>query len=177
MQSRKRPEDVIQSAAIALPQASRLVYLFVGGGARAETLAARARQGPNADRIRFVPAVPYADMPAIVNLADVVVLASAGEGISRVYLETQACARVLISSDIPAGREVVEHGVTGLLFRTGDAADLAAQILTAYHDPALRTRIGQAARHRVQKHGIETVIGQYIDAFQDFVRDGASAAR
>jgi glycosyltransferase involved in cell wall biosynthesis len=44
-----------------------------------------------------------------------------------VYLETQACGRVLLASDIPAAVDVVTDGETGLLFRKGDIAHLAAR--------------------------------------------------
>jgi hypothetical protein len=73
----------------------------------------------------------YAEVPRYLNLADLVVTPSETEGLSRVYLETQACGRVLIASDIPAAREVVEPGHTGLLFPRGDPAALAAAILRA----------------------------------------------
>jgi glycosyltransferase involved in cell wall biosynthesis len=164
MQSRKRPLDVIESAVIALPQDEKLVYLFLGGGERTGELQDAARSRGLGERVRFVRGVSYEQMPAHIRLADIVVLASAGEGIARVYVETQASARVLISSDIPAGREVIEHGRTGLLFRTGDPADLAAQILRAAGDRTLRESIGAAALQRVQQHDIRRVIDRYIEA-------------
>ena len=52
---------------------------------------------------------------------------SESEAFPLVYLETQACGRLLLASDIPAGREVVVPGDNGLLFRTGDVADLTAR--------------------------------------------------
>lgn len=165
MQARKRPHDIIESAAIALPKADKLIYLFLGGGEREVELLEAASSRGFGDRVRFIPRVPYEAMPDHIRLADMVALASEGEGIARVYLETQACGRVLVSSDIPAGREVVDHGRTGLLFRTGDPSDLAAQILRAAGDPPLRTRIGEASRKRVQRHDIGSVIDQYLAVF------------
>ena len=164
MQSCKRPLDVIESAVIALPQNEKLIYLFLGGGERTGELQQAARDRGLGDRVRFVREVPYEQMPAHIRLADMVVLASEGEGIARVYVETQACGRVLISSDIPAGREVIEHGRSGLLFRTGDPADLATQVLRASTDQALRESIGAAGLERAKHHDIRRVIDSYIEA-------------
>lgn len=167
MQSRKRPLDIVDSAALALPQQEDLIYVFLGGGERtAEIRAAVRERGVAENRALFVESVEYERMPDHIRMADMVALASAGEGVARVYLETQACGRTLISSDIPAGREVVDHGRTGLLFKTGDPADLAEQVLRAARDPEWRNRIGTAARERAQAHDIDRVVDQYIEAFE-----------
>lgn len=176
MHSRKRPEDVLRAAALTLPHADRLVYVFLGGEERGRALAEESRRQGTAARMRFVDRVPYDAMPDHLRLADIVVLPSAGEGLARVYLETQASARVLVASDIPAAREVVEHGTTGLLFPLGSAETLAAEIMRASEDPALRARIGAAARDRTAEHDIALVVDAYLDVFTGLAR-GASAAR
>ncbi|MDX1382327.1 MAG: glycosyltransferase family 4 protein [Thermoanaerobaculia bacterium] len=161
MQSRKRPADVLEAAFLSLPTAPDLFFLFVGGGERAVELEAAAARSPVADRIRFEPRVPYDEMPDHLRMADMVVLASEGEGIPRIGLEAQACGRTFISSDIPAGREIVSDGRDGLLYPTGSPASLSAAILTAAGDPALRRRLGRAARRRVAPHAIDRVLDGY----------------
>ena len=121
-----------------------------------------ARPRPNAvDTAMFAPArksadwQPYDRVPALLNLADIVVLPSAKEGIARTDLETMACGRVLVGSDIPATGEVIEHGRTGLLFRREQPADLAETILAAARDNGLRRDIGRRARDYVERnHGL-----------------------
>jgi L-malate glycosyltransferase len=80
-------------------------------------------------------------MPDYINLADGVLMPSEREGQSLVYLETQACGRVLIASDIPPAREIIVQGQTGLLFRLGDVADFAAKILMTARERRLRTTL------------------------------------
>jgi glycosyltransferase involved in cell wall biosynthesis len=58
-------------------------------------------------------------VPDYINLADVVVMPSEREGQSLVYLEAQACGKLIVASDIPAAREVITDGETGLLFERG----------------------------------------------------------
>jgi len=170
MQGRKRPLDIVDSGAIALPQQGDLVYVFLGGGERTEEIRAAARERGLEDRMRFIDNVDYERMPDHIRMADMVVLASQGEGVARISIETQACGRVIISSNIPAGREVIDHGQTGLLFRTGDPADLAKKVLLAARNPLLRTAMGDAARRRVCVHDIENVVDQYLKVFGSVCR-------
>ena len=106
-------------------------------------------------------------MPRYMNLADLVVMPSEREGLSRVYLEAQACAKTLLASDIPGAREAVTHGETGLLFRRGDIDDLTEKTLLAAGDPALRARIGRQARQYVERHhDIDRAVDQYMALLQ-----------
>ncbi len=166
----KRPMDVVESAAIALRRDPRLLYLIVGDGILRGDVEAACRRHGIRHRFRFVGWVAYERVPSYVNLADLVVLPSEGEGMSRVYLETQACAKVLVASDIPAAREVVEHGRTGLLFRKGDPLDLAEKTLLAAADPALRAEIGRRALERVQAHALDRAVAAYVELMRVVLR-------
>jgi len=118
-------------------------------------------------RFRFEPFVDNARMPGYMNLADLVVMPSEREGLSRVYLEAQACAKTLLASDIPGAREVVRHGETGLLFQKADVDDQAEKTLLAAGDSALRARIGRQARQYVERHhDIDRAVDQYMALLQ-----------
>jgi glycosyltransferase involved in cell wall biosynthesis len=100
-------------------------------------------------------------VPSYLNLADMVVIPSESEGLARVYVETQSCGRVLVASDIPAAREVIVDGETGLLFRLGDVADATAKTLPLAAAPELRAAIGQKARARVGGHALDGAVQAY----------------
>ena len=53
----------------------------------------------------------------------------------------------VLASDLGAFAEVI--GDAGLLFRTGDAEDLARRLATLLRDPALAADLGVRARQRV----------------------------
>lgn len=72
------------------------------------------------------------DMPAAYKLASVVVSASLEpEAFGRVPAEGQALGRVVLAPDHGGAREIVEAGVTGWLFRPGDADSLAEHLAVA----------------------------------------------
>ncbi len=160
-----------------LARCSDVVYVIVGEGNLLEEAVRASRTLRVDDRFRYVGWQSYEQIPKYINLADIVVLPSLGEGLARVYLETQACGRVLIASDIPPAREVVEHGETGLLFPVGDVDGLAQRCIEAAQDPGLCARIGRAALERVQRNDIGAAATHYLDSFEALVQGFTSRGR
>jgi 1,2-diacylglycerol 3-alpha-glucosyltransferase len=159
----KRAQDIVDSAERVLALHRDLVYVIAGHGPCRDSLEDACRRNGLADRFRFVGWIDHRHMPRYVNLADVVLMPSEAETQALIYLETQACARLLVASDIPAAREVVVDGETGLLFRKGDIDDLVATTLRALGDPLLRARIGRTARTRVERHDLDVMTTSYED--------------
>jgi glycosyltransferase involved in cell wall biosynthesis len=173
LNERKRPLDIVRSSVQVLARCPEVIYVLVGEGSlRDETMHA-ARRLRVEQRFRYVDWQAYAHVPTYINLADIVVLPSSGEGLARVYLETQACGRVLVASDLAPAREVVDDGATGLLFPIGDVDRLARRCIEAAQDRVLRARIGRAARERVQRHDIVAAVTEYLDTFAAIVERAA----
>ena len=164
LKSLKRPLDMIDAAALAAHD-SRAQYLVVGDGPLRQTMEDACRERQLTERFRFAGWIDHDIMPAYLNLADIVVMPPEDEAQARVYLETQSCGRVILASDIAAAREVIADGETGMLFRMGDAADLAASMLRLVHDAELRVTIGRRARRRIAAHAMPTIIRAYLDVF------------
>ena len=173
----KRAQDIVDSAEQVLARHDDLIYVIAGHGPCREPLEEACRQKGLIERFRFVGWVDHRQMPRYVNLADAVLMPSEAETQALVYLETQACARLLVASDIPAAREVVTDGETGLLFRTGDIDDLVATTLHALANPRLRARIGRAARGRVARHGLHAMTATYEGLLRRITRRPYRAAR
>jgi glycosyltransferase involved in cell wall biosynthesis len=72
------------------------------------------------------------------------------EGIPVVLMEGMSCGLAVVASRISGIPELVEDGVSGLLVPPRDAAALAAALRRLHEDPALRRRLGVAARERVR---------------------------
>lgn len=89
------------------------------------------------------------------NIADVlasshiVVLPSYREGLPLALVEAAACARPIVSTDIPGCREIVRHGENGFLVRPKDSKSLAQAIATLVEDPILRVCMGARGRQIV----------------------------
>ena len=119
---------------------------------------------------RFVGWVDHAEIPGYLNLADIVVMPSEWEALARLYVETQACGRALVASDIRAAREVIVDGETGVLFRMGDVADLTEKILALAGAPERRAALGRQARARIRPHSLDGAVDTYERVLMDLVR-------
>lgn len=164
LKSLKRPLDVIDAAELALRCNPRLVFVVVGQGPVGAAMQVACEEKGIADRFRFVGWIDHDRVADFLNLTDVVVMPAEDETQARVYLETQACGRVLLASDIAAAREVITDGETGVLFRKGEPADLASRLLHLAERPALRAAIGSQARARIAAHALPAIVAEYLDA-------------
>ena len=75
----------------------------------------------------------------------------------KVY-EYMAAGRPVVASRLGQLAEMIRHEVDGLLCAPGDAAALAADLERLWREPALRHRLGQAARAKaLREHTWEAV--------------------
>jgi len=93
-----------------------------------------------------------ADMPVLFAACDVFALPSPGEPFGLVFLEAMAMKKPVVALNSGGAPEIVEHGKSGLLSAPGDGAALAENLLVLLRDPALRDRMGEYGRRRVETH-------------------------
>jgi glycosyltransferase involved in cell wall biosynthesis len=91
------------------------------------------------------------DMPECYAGMDLFVTATYREGFPRAAMEASASGLPLVATDIRGCRQVVEHGVTGLLVPVRDSAGLAAAIAELATGPHLRARMGAAAQAKARR--------------------------
>lgn len=92
------------------------------------------------------------------------------EGVPKSLLEAAACGRPIVTSDAPGCREVVRHGVNGLLVPARDVDALTDAIERLLVEPELRRRMGRAGRAMVEEHfGVEEVVRATMDAYRSLL--------
>ncbi len=99
--------------------------------------------------VRSLGSLPFARMAEAYAGASVVLNTSRSEGLANVPFEAMLAGRAVLASDIPANREIVRHGRTGLVYRTGDPESFLRAAARLAGDPALRRRLGSAGRREV----------------------------
>jgi glycosyltransferase involved in cell wall biosynthesis len=90
--------------------------------------------------------VPHHELGAYYERAAVVVVPSRREGFGFVAHEAMAYGRAVVASDVGGLSEAIADGVTGLLVPPRDVVALRAALSRLLADPALRERLGAAAR-------------------------------
>jgi len=156
-------------AELVLARDPGVMFVLVGTGALRDELVTWCRERGVADNVRFVGWTSHQRMPAFYNSADLVVMTSEAEGVSRVYIEALACERPLLASDIPAAREVIDDGGNGFLFPLGDHRVLAERILALLGDAALRGEVGRRGRASVAHRSLDGAASAYLRELQAFL--------
>jgi len=128
--------------------------LVVGDGpAREEVSRALA---PLGQRVRHAGQLAAGPLRACYLASDLFVWPGVGEAYGMAYLEAQAAGLPVVAGDEPGVRAVVRHGQGGLLVECGEAGAFAAAVDRLLAHPALRRRLGAAARRRILAfHGLD----------------------
>ena len=153
IQGWKGQDLVVQAMAQLKARQPDLRCLVVGGVHRqgaeyADRIRARIATEGLGDRVILTGA--RRDVAACLDAMDVAIHASTNpEPFGRVLIEAMALSRPLIAPREGGPLEIVVDGETGLLIPPRDPTALAAAIDRLIADPALRRRMGNAARARV----------------------------
>jgi glycosyltransferase involved in cell wall biosynthesis len=104
---------------------------------------------------------PVADVRSVWRRAAIAVLPSTyGEGVPKALLEAAACARPIVTTDVPGCREVVRPAETGILVRPRDIGGLADAIAALATDPVRRSAMGRAGRVLVEREFAEEIVAR-----------------
>jgi len=94
------------------------------------------------------------DMPDVYAQANIVCLPSTyGEGVPKVLIEASSCERASVTTDTAGCREIIKHGVNGLLVPPNDMDALTSAVEHLIHHPQDRQQMG--------KNGRELVLNDY----------------
>jgi glycosyltransferase involved in cell wall biosynthesis len=86
-----------------------------------------------------------------------------GEGVPNVLLESAAMGRICIASTINGSKDVVDDGVTGYLFTTGNAKDLINKVEKFLElDYKRKKQMGLAGRRKVENEFDRRIV---VDAY------------
>lgn len=105
---------------------------------------------------------------------DIFLMTSRCEGLPYSGLDAMSHGRPIVGFDVPGVKDLVEHGVTGLLAPRGDCRLLAANIARLARDVKLRQALGVAAQHRVRR---KFQLKAQLDRLSDLYRWLASTGK
>lgn len=113
----------------AIEAAARLddsTLWIVGGGPDAPALQARIDELGLGGRVRLIGHAPHALLPVLLAAADVTILASSGEGLANVWVESLACGTPVVTTDVSGAREAIDRPEAGRIVDRHPAAIAAA---------------------------------------------------
>jgi glycosyltransferase involved in cell wall biosynthesis len=114
---------------------------------------------------------PVKDVAVLWRNTAIAVLPSYGEGVPMALLEAAAAGRPMVASDVPGCREIVRDGETGLLVPPRNPKALADALARLAGDPALRQRLGAAARRLAEERfGEAAIAAATVDLYKSLGR-------
>jgi glycosyltransferase involved in cell wall biosynthesis len=106
------------------------------------------------------------DIAELLQAMDLFCLTSLREGLPIGLLEAMACSLPVVATNVEGARDVIEHEKDGMLVESGDIESLATTLIDLLRDPALRLRLGAAARRKaVDKYSLKRCVEEYENLF------------
>jgi colanic acid/amylovoran biosynthesis glycosyltransferase len=128
-----------------------------GDGPDRESLNALANELGCHSNVEWLGAVTNDRVRELLGRADVFALpcredrGGDRDGIPVVLIEAMACGVPAVSGDLPAIRELVQHGRTGVLVEGNRPDQVAAELAALADDPSLRATLAHGGRQHVQE--------------------------
>jgi PEP-CTERM/exosortase A-associated glycosyltransferase len=120
--------------------------LLVGDGVHEPALRDAARRLGLGTQVIFARPVPHAQVARLYDAVDLLVYPRLPMRLTDMVtplkpLEAMAMGKAMVASDVGGHRELIADGETGVLFKAGDAAALAAAVLRVAGDPELAAKL------------------------------------
>lgn len=127
-----------------LAQVPHATLVIAGGGDDVARLQQQVGTAGLAERIRFVGAVPTAQLSALYRHATFFVMPSRGEGFGIVFLEAMRVGRPCIAGP-GAAEEIITNGEDGVIVDPARPEEVAAAVTRLFLDAPFRERLGVGA--------------------------------
>jgi glycosyltransferase involved in cell wall biosynthesis len=141
---------------------SDVTFVAVGGAdlEKPDSLSAAEIERGQRAGIRFLGY--REDLRDLYAAMDVFVLPSYREGLPRSLMEAAAMGKPLIATDIRGCRQIVVHGVNGLLVPARSSEHLAGAISEMANSPERRLEFGRASRCLAERKFDERIIAETV---------------
>lgn len=166
--SNEKGVDVLLRAWAQVELGEPLAHLIVVGSGPEEAALKTLADGLGLTRTEWVPFVQQQYLPPWYARASVLVLPSRSEPWGFVVNEAMACGVPVIASDaVGAAADLIDEGITGFRFPSGDHEVLRDRLIQVLRDPDLCRQMGAEAKHTVSLFSPE----RWADAMEKLIRD------
>jgi glycosyltransferase involved in cell wall biosynthesis len=104
------------------------------------------------DRVRVIPFISRADMPALYAAHDIFVFPSLVEGMPLTILEAMATGMPVVTTNSSGMCDVVEDGFNGLVVPTADAEELADAVERLCRSAEMRSSLGLNGQQTMRRY-------------------------
>ncbi len=162
---------LLDAMPLILERAPDVRILLVGGGPQEEALKRQAEALGISGKVVFSGRVPHNEVNRYYDLVDLLVYPRHSMRLTELVtplkpLEAMAQGRLFAASDVGGHRELVKDGVTGVLFRAGDAQSLTGKVLDLLQSAEKWPAFKQAGRQYVEtERNWKASVARYRDVY------------
>jgi sugar transferase (PEP-CTERM/EpsH1 system associated) len=157
--------SLLIEACARLPRVPWWRLVLVGEGPQRHALEKLVRKLDLSGRVELLGHCD--DVPDRLRDMDVFVLPSSSEGLSNTLLEAMACRVAVLASDVGGNREIIEEGVSGMLFQPGDIGSAADKLWALMSDEDLRQRLALGGEARARgRFSLEGMLSRYAAMYR-----------
>jgi glycosyltransferase involved in cell wall biosynthesis len=147
--------DFFCRAAAPVAQRYRASLVFVGEGPELAQVKLLMSEYTGIET-RYFPRLPYGQFIRLVGASDIAALPYADNPLHRAKCATRiidymSMGKAVITSAVGQNREYIVDGESGILSSPGNVKDFADKLELLLGDPALCSRLGQAARKKISE--------------------------
>lgn len=166
----QKGHDVLIEAVPALVQHHpQLVVSICGDGPQMADLSARVSKLGLSDHVKLLGT--WTNVAPLLAIADIFILPSRSEGLSRALLEAMAAGLPVVSTRVEGVDDVVLDGVHGLLVPSENPVELQDALLKLIDDPQMRKRMGEAAReHVLGSYTTDVMFDKYYELMLNWLK-------
>jgi len=158
----KRPDVLVRAFSKVASQVSDATLTVVGSGPMQKDLQTLTSNLGLVRRVCFTGYLNDEELMPIYKESGIFVMPSVSEGLSVAVLEAMSFGlRVIVSE--PAGSEIIEDGVHGLVFRVDDVDELVGRILWVIKNPAKSSQLSSNARSLCEREYAVSVVAPKLE--------------
>jgi glycosyltransferase involved in cell wall biosynthesis/GT2 family glycosyltransferase len=156
LERRKGVHLLIEAGQRLLDEGRRVRFRLIGGDTHSGPMGTRMRRHlrrlirpEHSSSFVFEASRPRLELGSAIKGATCCCFPSLWENFPNVCLEAMSLGALVVGSDAGGMSEMIEHGESGLLMKSGSVDDLAEQLRRALDDAPLRARVEREAPARI----------------------------
>ncbi|MCP4632733.1 MAG: glycosyltransferase [candidate division Zixibacteria bacterium] len=162
----KGPDLFVEAAALVHKEYPDTVFIMVGEGDERPKVESLIKDSNLEDTVLMLGY--RSDVPEILPIFDIFVLASDTEAFPNTLLEASACGKPLVSTNVGGAPEIVVEGYNGFLVPPRSPIQMADRIIRLLSDKDLMQSMSSNARKRVLEN---FSIEHKVEVFSRFFRE------
>lgn len=162
---RKNQAFLISALPAIKEKAKNAALWLIGDGAERENLKRLANELGVGEAVHFFGAVP--NPCDFISASDLYVSASVIEGLPFNIAEAMSCGAFVLASDVKGHRDMIEDGVSGMLYPLGDTESFVGKVLSYYQNGSCTDK--QKICSAYEKYSFDSVFSETLGIMKESI--------